>query len=83
MPGVINCFICGLEDVGETYWEIEMGEAVTDISFLVLIIAMPDSYVLPGISGRRNISCISRGFGQKLQARLGSPGKKKRSDKLY
>ena len=74
IPGVINCFTCGL-DQDELLWEIEIGEAVTADFFMVLIFAMPDNYVLPGISGRRNIACISRRDGQRLQARLSSPGR--------
>ena len=50
-------------DQDELLWEIEMGEAVTADFFMVLVFAMPDNYVLPGISGRRNIACISRRDG--------------------
>ena len=76
-PGVINCFTCALDLVGELQWEIEMGEAATADFFMVLVFAMPDNYVVPGVSGRRNISCTSQNDGQKLQARLASPGKNK------
>lgn len=53
-----------------------MGEAATADFFMVLVFVMPDNYIVPGISGRRNISCTSQNNGQKLQARLASPGKK-------
>ena len=53
-----------------------MGEAVTANFFMVLIFAMPEDYVLPGIAGRRNIACVSQRDGQRLQARLASPGRK-------
>ena len=55
-----------------------MGEAASAIAtfFMVLVFIMPEDYVLPRISGRRNIACISRCDGQRLQARLASPGRK-------
>lgn len=73
-PGLINCFTCALDRVGELSWEIEMGEAATADFNMVLVFAMIDNYVVPGISGRRTISCIGLIDGQRLQARLASPG---------
>lgn len=77
MSGVVNCFSCALDTMGDIEWLVEMeGElvpatlspdAVADGNFLV--IAMPDSYVLPGPSGTRNISCYDLDE-RILQARL-------------
>ena len=52
-----------------------MGEAASAAFFMVLVFIMPEDYVLPRFSGRRNIACISRRDGQRLQARLASPGR--------
>ena len=78
MPGVVNCFSCALDTTGDIAWLVEMDgdlvlaaespDAVTDGNFLV--IAMPDSYVLPGPSGRRNIACASLVNEQTFEARL-------------
>ena len=82
MPGVVNCFSCALDTMGNVSWQLQDGEhvpaslssdAVTDGNFLV--IAMPDDYVLPGTSGRRTIVCTSLVNQQTLEARLGSPSK--------
>ena len=39
-----------------------------------LVIAIPDSYVLPGTAGRQTIACALVD-GQRLEARLASPSK--------
>ena len=46
--------------------------AATEGNFL--IIAMPDVFVQPGTTGRRDIVCASAVTGQTLEARLASPG---------
>ena len=68
--------------MGSVSWQVELNrdlilpslspDAETDGNFLV--IAMPDNYVQPGNSGRRDIVC-STVNGQNLEARLASPGK--------
>ena len=82
MPGVVNCFSCALDTMGNVNWQVDLDgdlvpvslspDAVTDGNFLV--IAMPENYVLPGTSGRRNIVCTSLANGQIFDARLASPG---------
>ena len=69
--------------MGSVSWQVELNrdlippslspDAETDGNFLV--IAMPDNYVQPGNSGRRDIACTSTVNGQNLEARLASPGK--------
>ena len=49
-----------------------MGEAASATFFMVLVFIMPEDYVLSRISGS---ACISRCDGQRLQARLASPGR--------
>lgn len=71
-PGVLNCFSCLLETVS---WQIEMGIANTSGSGRFLLLDMPESYVRPGPSGRRNITCTSVPPGRQFQARLASPGR--------
>ena len=48
-------------------------DVVTNGNFLV--ITTPESYVLPGTSGRQDILCTSLVNGQSLEARLASPSK--------
>ena len=82
-PGVVNCFSCALDTNGSVIWQVELDgelvpvssspDATTDDNFLV--IAMPDNYVQPGTSGRRDIVCTSLVNSQNLEARLASPGK--------
>ena len=85
MSGVVNCFSCALDAIGGVSWEVEVDGVLVPISTLsddniivvngsFLIIAMPDNYVQPGTSGRRDIICISHANGQTLDARLASPG---------
>ena len=85
VSGVVNCFSCALDAIGGVSWEVEVDGALVPISTLpddniivvngsFLIIAMPDNYVQPGTSGRRDIICISHANGQTLDARLASPG---------
>ena len=85
MPGVINCFSCALDTNGSIAWQVSVNDdlvpvssssdAVADDNFL--IIAMPEKYVLPGTSGRRDILCTSVDNGQNLEARLVSPSKRR------
>ena len=84
MPGVVNCFSCALDTMGNVNWQVDLDgdlvvvtlspDAVAVGNFLV--IAMPDNYVQPGTSGRRNIAC-SLAFNDtvRLEARLASPSK--------
>ena len=68
--------------MGSVRWQVQLDgdlipsslspDAETDGNFLV--IAMPDNYVQPGNSGRRDIVCTSTVNGQNLEARLASPG---------
>ena len=80
MPGVVNCFNCTLDTTGGSVsWQVELNgdlvpvssspDAVVNGNFLV--IAMPDNYVQPGTSGRRDIHCSAD--SQNLEARLASP----------
>ena len=82
MPGVVNCFNCTLDTAGGSVsWKVELDgdlvpvstspDAVVNGNFL--IIAMPDDYVQPGTSGRRDISCTVN--DQHLEARLASQSK--------
>ena len=82
MPGVVNCFSCALNTTGGSVsWQVEMNgnlvpvssspDAVINDTFLV--IAMPDDYVQPGTSGRRDIRCSAN--DQSFEARLASPSK--------
>ena len=62
-PGVVNCFSCALDAMGNVNWQVDLDgdlvvvtlspDAVAVGNFLV--IAMPDNYVQPGTSGRRHI----------------------------
>ena len=83
MPGVVNCFSCAALNTtgGSINWQVELNgdlvpvssspDAVVNGNFLV--IAMPDNYVQPGTSGRRDIRCSVN--GRSLEARLASPSK--------
>ena len=76
IPGVVNCFSCALDTQVEVVWQTEGSEAPLERDNY-LIIAIPETYILPGISGRRNITCIStidNGL-LPLRARLASPCK--------
>ena len=75
-PGILNCFVCPFR-FRVFSWQIEMGEANTSESGTYLLLDMPESYVQPGLSGRRNITCISDSAPPDMpfQARLVSPGK--------
>ena len=73
--------------MGDIAWEIEVdGDLVPTNSSIAAqfvstmnnypIIAMPEDYVLPGTSGRRDILCSAALAGTpSLEARLASPGK--------
>lgn len=83
MPGLVNCFGCALDTMGNVNWQVEMNgdlvpassspDAALNGNFLV--IATPENYVLPGSSGRRTVQCTSLVNGQTLEARLASPSK--------
>ena len=84
MPGVVNCFSCALDAMGQVNWQVSMNgdpvivtispDAVAVGNFLV--IAMPDSYVPPGTTGRQNIICsLANNEARRLEARLASPSK--------
>ena len=86
MPGVVNCFSCALDNKSDVTWQVSSldGElipvssspdAVTDGDFLVIV--MPETYVLPGTSGRRHVVCTSLFDGHSLEARLASPSIKR------
>ena len=84
VPGVVNCFSCALDTMGNVAWEVELdGDLVpAPLAFGIvevvdnfLVIAMPESYILPGTSGRRDIVCIRVLGTQSLEARLASPSK--------
>ena len=86
MPGDTNCFSCDLADtisnvtrqVSDSGGHLvsvlssQHAEAVSD----TLLIAMPETYVQPGVSGQRTIVCstLYRGNQLHLTARLGYPG---------
>ena len=84
MPGVINCISCNI--MGNIAWQIEVdGDLVPTTSSIAaqfvstmnnyLIIAMPEDYVLPGTSGRRDILCSTPVGTPSLEAILASPSK--------
>ena len=84
MPGVVNCISCNI--IGDIFWGIEVdGDLVPTTSPTAaqfasimnnyLIIAMPEDYVEPGTSGRRDILCSAVAGSPSLEARLASPGK--------
>ena len=88
VPGVVNCFSCASDTMDDIIaWQVELDDdLVPETSPLVLefgvevvgnflVIAMPESYVLPGTAGRRNIACFSVISFQLLEARLASPSK--------
>ena len=86
MPGVVNCISCGLDTMGSVIWRISVDGILVPASSVPLIatvdgnslvIAMPEDYVLPGTTGRRDIICISIINSQELEARLASPSKSK------
>ena len=85
MPGVINCFSCALDTNGSITWQVTVNGDLLHLSLApnaeadgnFLVIAMPEDYVLPGTSGRRDILCTSLVNGQNLEARLTSPSKSK------
>ena len=69
--------------MGDVAWQVELDgdpipassspDVVVNGNFLV--IAMPDDYVQPGTSGRKDIVCYSLINGQTLEARLASRSK--------
>ena len=82
MPGVTNCISCAV--AGNVIWHIRVNSilmpvlsasasqiASTENNYL--IIPSPESYVLPGQSGRRDIECVG---ASSLEARLASPSKR-------
>ena len=84
MPGVVNCISCNI--LGDIFWLIEVdNDLVLTTSSIAaefastmnnyLIIAMPEDYVEPGTSGRRDILCSAVAGSPSLEARLASPGK--------
>ena len=82
VPGVVNCFSCALDTMGSVSWQVELDGDLVPVSLSpdavadgnCLIVEMPDNYVLPGPSGRRNITCTSLVDGQTFEARLASLG---------
>ena len=89
IPGVVNCFSCALDTTdGSIIWQVEMNGNQVPVSSSpdavvnhdnLLVIAMPDNYVQPGTSGRRDIRCYSSANNQRLEARLASPSKQAKS----
>ena len=80
MPGVTNCISCAV--VGDVVWQISVNGILTLVESAsqiastennYLIIPSPESYVLPGQSGRQHIECV--GHVSPLEARLASPSK--------
>ena len=79
MPGVTNCISCAV--AGDVVWQITVNGILVSASSSqiastennYLIIPSPESYVLPGQPGRRDIVCI--GASSSLEARLASPSK--------
>ena len=80
MPGVTNCISCVV--AGNVVWQITVNGILIPASSALqiasvennyLIIPSPESYVLPGQSGRRMIECI--GASSSLGPRLASPSK--------
>ena len=79
MPGVTNCISCAV--AGDVVWQITVNDILIPVSAAsqitytennYLIIPSPESYVLPGQSGRQNIECNG---ASSLEARLVSPSK--------
>ena len=80
MPGVTNCISCAV--AGNVIWQITVNNILTPVSSAsqiastennYLIIPSPESYVLPGQPGRRDIECVG---ASSLEARLASPSKR-------
>jgi hypothetical protein len=71
-PGVLNCFFCSFS---VSFWQMELAEPLTSERGTYLLIDMPESYVQPGPTGRRTITCFGTVGEQRFQARLFSPGK--------
>ena len=85
MPGVVSCFSCALDanDTSQVVWQIEADGNLVPVSLSTsnvttvgnfLVIWMPDSYVLPGTSGRQIIACVHN-INEQFEARLASPSK--------
>ena len=83
-PGVVNCISCALDTMGSVTWQVDLdGDLVvvmlspdTIANGNFLVIAMPDNYVQPGTSGRRNIICsLASNEALTYEARLASPSK--------
>ena len=92
-PGVANCFICAIGDLGNVGWKVqslvtsalvpvqrtEAHDGLLDVFGNVLIISVPETYVLPGISASRNVQCIRSDDGfvalSQHSALLASPSK--------
>ena len=87
VPGVVNCFSCALDTMGNVAWQVELDSNLVpatlpsvlalgiEVVGNFLVIAMPESYVLPGTAGRQDIACFSAISSQLLEARLASPSK--------
>ena len=85
VPGVVNCFSCALDTIGNVAWQVDLDGSLvpaTSPSALAfgieivnnfLVITMPESYILPGTAGRQVITCGSLLNFQSLEARLASP----------
>ena len=71
-PGVANCFICAIGDLGSVGWKVESlvtgglvpvqntqaHDGHANVFGNVLIISEPETYILPGINASRNVQCI-------------------------
>ena len=84
MPGVVNCFSCALDTMGNVNWQVSMDDDLVVVTLSpdavavgnFLVIAMIDNYVQPGTSGRQNVVCsLANNESQRLEARLASPSK--------
>ena len=83
IPSVKNCFRCALETMGLITWQVILpgSPLPVDIGTMTpfamvdgntLIISDPETFVLPGLSGARQIIC--NGVGQQIALHLISPG---------
>ena len=89
-PGVVNCFSCALEIESNIEWEVEDGARILrvipgaplalaggttiEVEGNILILPMPELFVLPGNSGQMDIVCRSDS-GQRYNATLNSPSR--------
>ena len=86
IPGGTNCFSCELRGLDQAIcnvtWQVSNGTHLVSVSSSPhaetagddLLIARPETYVQPGVSGQQTIVCSADNCHKFLEARLVSPG---------